>query len=1039
MPEGRMQFENSEVVLSTADKLITGVVYDADENPIPGVTVLVKGTTVGTITDVDGLFRLMVPQGDQIIQFSFIGYITQEIQINQKTDFKITLLEAITEIEEIVIVGYGTQKKETLVGSVTQVNSDKVKERGVVSNMTDALSGSMPGVTVMTSTGIPGGDSHTGWGSASSIQIRGATTWNNSAPLILVDGMERGMNDIDINEIESFSVLKDASATAVFGVKGANGVILITTKRGQLGKAKITFESNVSAKTISSLKGPVDSYQSLLARNYAIVSELAVGGDLIWNAFYIPERELNYYRDKVDTEKYPDLDWFDFMTRDYGISTKSNISASGGTEFVKYFASVGYINDGDILNTANPNAKGVTPEYTYRRFNFRSNLDFSITKTTQLGVNLSGYFGKQQTANGNFPKTMSGLMTSSPNMPLPIYSDGTYGGGDAKYNTNPYMDLMTMGTNVYNRYAFNSDFQLRQKLDFLLKGLEFKGRFSFDNYFNTRGREIGDEMGSYTTKYYDRLTDQWVYTIPGTTTGFEPMPSPLTYSLETVESDVLRNIYYEFGFTFDRTFDSHRIGALMLMSRENFVTGDDWPSKREDWVSRVTYDYQGKYLFEFNGAYNGSAKFGPKSRFDFFPSVAVGWRISEEQFVKKLTSLLSNLKLKYSIGFVGNDSFSGLGMWPYLSSFVNNPDNLSRFGNSALVNTPYNIAFREGTVGNPDLKWETARKQNIGIEFGFLDGTISGNVDYFDEYRYDMLIAANQRSVPDYYGAIPSAVNSGKVKSRGLELEMRVQKRLREVNAWFSAYWTKAVNKIIFREDPELKPNYQKQAGYTIGQNRTYVIDEIIQSWDNMYTGTLYESGFNNNATLIPGDYRMVDYNADGIINSQDVVPYQYSNSPQNTYGFSFGGDYKGFGINILFYGAYNASLQMNDLSRLEFLDSKVVVYPEQIANTFTPEYGNSNPSYRALNFNRNTQRGTFMGNSFMYDASFLRLKTAELSYTFPKEWISKLNMDNCRLYINGNNLFLWSNLPYDVEGVTLDYRNYPTTKLYNIGFQVTF
>jgi TonB-linked SusC/RagA family outer membrane protein len=698
---------------------------------------------------------------------------------------------------------------------------------------------------------------------------------------------------------------------------------------------------------------------------------------------------------------------------------------------------VGYIVDGDVLNTGKPNIKGVTPEFKYERFNFRSNFDFTITKTTQLGINLSGYVGKRQSPGGNYANIMSGLMTANPNQPLPIYSDGVYGGGDPGLNVeNAYKSLMSLGTKISNRNSFNSDFELKQQLDFIIKGLSFKGRFSFDNYFNTEGRNINDD-GLYTSKYWDRSLEEWVYTTPASLTGFDFVPTPLTYTNEIPISNVLRNIYYEFGLMYNRTFNSHRVGAMALMSRENFVTGNNWPSKREDWVSRITYDYKGKYLFELNGAYNGSAKFGPNYRFDFFPSFAVGWRISEENIVRNNFPQLTNLKIKYSIGKIGSDNFNGLGMWPYITSYVNNPDELARFGNGALMDTPYNVAFREGTPGNPDLMWETARKQDFGLEFELFDGIVTGGADYFDEYRYNMLIAAGERSIPDYYGATPSAANIGKVNSNGLELEIKLQKKFGKVNIWAAGNWTKAVNKIIYKEDPILKPAYQKNEGYSIGQNRKYVVDDIIQSWDEMYTGVLFETAYINNTNLIPGDFRMVDFNADGKINTQDVIPYQYTTYPQNTYGFSFGGEYSGFTLNLQFYGTYNTSLEIERLSRFEFLESKPVVYPEQLSTTFTPEYGNINSTYHSFNLSRSD--GSYNGSAFLYDASILRLKTAEISYNLPKKMLSKLNIDRCRLYLNGNNLFFWSDLPYDVEGVALDYRNYPTTKLYNFGLQLTF
>lgn len=1018
------------------EKIIKGVVYDENNEPAIGANIILEGTGNGTITDLDGCFSLKV-SNTGILIVSYTGYKKETVKIGNKSFFKIYLKPDDVILSEVVVVGYGTQKKETVVGSVTQVNSDRIKERGVVTNVTDALSGSMPGVTVLTSSGLPGGGSETGFDKASSILIRGKNTWNNSSPLVLVDGIERDMNDLDINEIESFSVLKDASATAVFGVKGANGVILITTKRGEEGKAKVTFETNQSLKTVSHMSGPVDSYRGLIARNYAIVHELPIGGADAWN-YYVPERILNKYLNNEDPEKYTNVDWFDFMTKNVAWSQKYNVTVSGGTKSVKYFTLLGYVFDDDILNTSNPNSKGVKPEFNYKRFNFRSNLDFKLSKTTNLSVNLSGYMGKQQMSAGNYPKIMAGVCNGNPNSPLPIYSDGIYGSDDPLTTAdNAYKVLMSAGTKVFNRYSLKSDISLMQKLDFITKGLSFKGKFSFDNFYSTRGREVLDDQ-HYITKRWDDNLGEWVYVTPNTDSDYEFVPGDLEYKNEYINSQAanqtMRNIYYELGFTYNRKLGDHNIGALATMNRQYYVMGSSWPSKREDWVGRITYDYAGKYLFETNAAYNGSAKFGPNYRFDFFPSLAVGWRLSEENFIKNKVPQISNLKLKYSIGLVGNDNFTGMSMWPYMTTFINNPDKLARFGNGALTDTPYNSGFRESTPGNINLRWEIARKQDLGVEFDFFNGLISGAFDYFNEYRYDMLIGASDRIVPDYYGTVPSAVNLGEVISNGMEIEITLRKKFGDLFTWLSGNWTKAVNKIKYAEDPELKPAYQKKEGFAIGQTNSYVVNNIINSWDDLYCGVLYEQAYTNNSTLLPGDYRMIDYNSDGIINNQDIIPYGYSNYPQNTYGFSLGLEYKGFAFSCSFYGAYNVTLSAPE--RFEMSGNAPIVYEEILERTWTPEYKNENPTWRAFNYNRNTTKGTYLGSSTIYDASFLRLKTMELSYTFPKKWIP---IESLRVYANGNNLFFWSDMPFDLEGNNFDYRNYPTTRVFNFGIQATF
>ncbi|MCG8700833.1 MAG: SusC/RagA family TonB-linked outer membrane protein, partial [Bacteroidales bacterium] len=458
---------------------VSGTVTDDLGVPLPGVTILVEGTSKGTITDLDGMFSIEASPSDNL-KFSFIGFKVQTITVGNQSVINVKLEPDSEAIEEVVVVGYGVTKKETLVGAVAQTKGETLKQKGAVANITNALRGEIPGVTVLVSTGIPGG-SYSGEGDASEIFIRGKSTWNDNSPLILVDGVERDMNDVDINEIETFSVLKDASATAVFGVRGGNGVILITTKRGTTGKAKVTAEANVTFKTISKYADPVGSYEGLRARNYAVLNELHI--DDKWVDLFTSERVLGYYRDQVDPEKWTDVDWKDEMT---GVAKnqKYNVNLSGGTKFVKYFSSVGYMFEDDILDLPE-NGRGYNPNFGYRRFNFRTNLDFNITKTTQLSVNLSGFHGKQQKPWASKEHVWYGVYRHNPDSPLPRYSDGVWGSDDPnsdRLGNNSLFWAVASGLKRVNRTSLNSDFNFKQKLDFITKGLKARVKYSYDNF-----------------------------------------------------------------------------------------------------------------------------------------------------------------------------------------------------------------------------------------------------------------------------------------------------------------------------------------------------------------------------------------------------------------------------------------------------------------------------------------------------------------------------------------------------------------------------
>jgi len=1041
--------ENSAIYAQTNQITLSGVVVDSNGEPLPGASVIVQGETpTGVMSDMYGKFNITVNKGS-VLSFSYIGFNTKNITITHQQKLKVVLETDAVSLNETVVVGYGIQKKESMVGAIVQEKGESLKSKGVVSNITDALSGSMPGVQVFTSTGMPGGlagqyAETPEFNQASSILIRGKATWNNASPLILVDGMERNMNDVDINEIATFSVLKDASATAVYGVRGANGVILITTKKGKIGKARISFEVNYSMKQISKVDQVVGSYDALLARNYAVMNSLPIS-DNNWSTLYYPNSLLQKYK-TGDPTKYTDQNAQDIMLKNFAPSTKANVTVQGGTKKVKYFTSAGYTYDGDLLNAVH-NTKGYTGDFHYERFNFRSNLDFKITNTTNFSVKLSGYIGKQQIVPYIMNNAWYSIYKHAPDSPMFVYPDGTFGAnnlyGALSVGNNGLLDISTTGTRQYNRMSSTTDFSLDQKLDFITKGLSMNGRFSYDNYFTTTGPNYYDNNSAYDTRYYDIFQEEWV-----DVQGLRVNENGFPYNDRAVASEetsygtggqVQRNTYYTISLNYKRTFAKHHnVSALALFSRQDYVMGSNFASKREDWVGRVTYDYKEKYLSEINAAYNGSQKFSNEYKFDLFPSLAVGWRASEENFMKNV-NFVSNLKFKYSIGLVGNDNLNISSTWPYITSYVLGDYVLGmdhpRFGGPFTDYSYVYNSYVEGTPGNKDIHWEKSRKQNFGMELGLFDDMIKVDLDIYNEYRYDMLLAGDQRGIPVYFGAEAPAANLGKVRSHGYELEINFNKSLnKDWRIWGSYSWTLAKNKIIYKEDAQLNPDYKKQEGYAIGQNRSQKSSGIYNSWNDIF---LYPNSdqYNGRSQTVPGDYKIVDYNSDGVITTLDEIPQGYTIYPQNTYSVALGASYKGFSVNLQFYGVYNVNQNYSAMS--EFEENAAVVYSRQLNSTFTPEYGNSNASYRALATESNRNLGT--ADSFMLDGSFLRLKTMQISYTIPSKIVNKINLESAKIFINGNNLFYWSDLPADVEGFDYSMRTYPTTKMINLGMNVVF
>ncbi len=1028
--------EQSHAILNQdirqAGKTVTGVVVDEDGNPMPGVTVIVKGTTIGTITGINGQYSLEVENEDDILVFSFIGMTTQEVSVRGKVNISITLTSSPELLDDVVVVGYGVQKKESVVGAITRATGEELQQAGGVTNVGEALQGRLPGVTTIFSSGLPGE-------SDPQIYIRGQSSWNGSGqPLILVDGVERPMSDIDMNEIEQISVLKDASATAVFGVKGANGVILITTKRGKTGKAQLTLSANYTIKMVSKLPQKLDSYDAIMAGNESIMRELMYAPGS-WGD-YRPLGIADKYRNPSSIDEsyiYPNVDWADETLKDFATDYRINLSVRGGSDFAKYFGSLSYQSVSDIFNGSKyPNNKGYSGEYTYNRFNYRSNLDFNITKTTKFSVNLSGFLGVQEKPIEDLRQAVSAIYELAPSIYTPVYPDGYYGReitGDWGFE-NPVVNLTNTGYNTYNKVQINSDFILEQKLDFITEGLSFKGKLSYDNDMTSRQQLLDPENNSVENVIY-RMYDngeEVIYSAEGLN-DFDFVVQPWTLESMQVQNNTrMRRLNYELSLNYSRIFaERHNVSALFLMKREEYAKGNMFPRFREDWVGRLTYNFDSRYFIDVNGAYNGSEKFGKGYRFDIFPSAALGWVVSNEVFMSDLT-WLDKLKFRGSYGLVGDDNFAG--RWKYMTQWGS--------GNYALLNpnnysskSPY-LWYFEKSVGNPDLQWETALKSNIGVEISLWENMITADFDYFMEDRDNILISGSQRSVPDFFGTAPSDFNSGKVEVKGYELVLGFNYRFKNgVSTWANYSFTQAKDEVIYKEDPALSLFYQKAEGYPIGQMRTAIPGDLMTSWDDIYmsTPTVSDQGYRR-----IGYYDLVDFDADGVYNSSyDNAPYGYPTRPQRTWNFTAGVGYKGFNIMAQLYGTQNATRLYTTRTFVKQTD----LFFEHRLDYWSKDNPRGTGTLPAWSL----AQGADEPHANYFDASLVRLKTVEVSYDIPKKACEKIGISGLKVFANGNNLYLWSDLPDDREfngsGVEASqYRgDYPTMKRFNFGLNLNF
>lgn len=1003
---------------------ISGKVLDDKGTPIGGVSVQEKGTNNSTVTKSDGSFSITVAGPTSVLVFTHVSYASKEVTVGNNQALMVELTTANQAMDSVIVVGYGRQRKQSVVASITQTTGAVLQRAGGVSNIGAALTGNVPGVITIQGTGMPGLEDP-------QIFIRGQGTWNGSSPLVLVDGIERPMSGVDVGSVESISILKDASATAVFGVKGANGVVLITTKRGVEGKANINVIVNSTVKIPSRLPQKYDSYDALQVRNRAIERELGVSPGS-WQD-YTPQAIIDKYRfpaDETERERYPNVNWQEESVKKFATAQNVNLNISGGSGFVRYFTSVDYLHEGDIMKIPD-NHKGYKPGFYYDRLNLRANLDFKLTNSTTFSTNLSGLHGKRQTTYSGFEYAWyQGIYGNAPDIYYPQYPDGSYGYYplDPVATNNPAIILGNNGARNDKTTQMATDFILAQDLSALVKNLSFRGTYSLDNGFLAQGGIT--DGGSNVTKWIDPTNGEVRY---GNVTGLNQfdyvVPQWGVAADNFSNGSTRRKTTYQAQLNHSARIRRHNITTMGLFMRSEEAFGSNFATYREDWVFRGTYNFANKYFVEVNGAYNGSQKFGPDYRFDFFPSAAVGWTLTNEEFMHDI-DWLTSLKLRGSYGLVGNDQAGGnylyVTQWSYGGSSPLRPDNWS-------ASSPYQW-YREASIGNPDARWETVKKANIGLDYSIFGGVLEGSFEAYRDHRVDILIGGNQRAVPVYFGGTPPPSNLGETVVKGYEIEAKFNKRLNgNTRVWANVAVTHAKDEIIERDDPQLLDDYLKQAGFQIGQTRSHIRAGYYNSWDEVYGSTRNDQ---NDAAKFPGWFNLIDFNADGVIDGFDSAPYGYPTRPQNTYTTSLGLDYKRFAVFVQFYGVNNVSRQLDQGAFGGKLNNvyKVGDYwsvDDQDARSPLPRWKSNYP-------------GNAYGDFWQWDGSYLRLKTAEISYTLNPAWTKRAGIQSMRFYLNGNNLTFWSKLPDDRESNALGGTGqgsqgaYPTVRRVNLGLNVT-
>lgn len=988
---------------SQKQKSVTGKVSDTSKVPLPGVSVVIKGTTVGTITDSDGNYSLSNVPENAILQYSFVGMKAQEIPVENKNSINVTLTEETVGIEEVVAVGYGTQKKADMTGSVSTVKGGELV-KAPSPNLATSLTGKMTGVITTQHTGEPGKDDPTFF-------IRGKSTFGDNTALILVDGVERSLNRLNPNEIESVTILKDAASAAVYGARAANGVILITTKRGAVGKPKISYTGSTGYQTPAIMPKLMNAYEYATYLNNARANQ----GDLP----RFSDSEIQDYK----SGKLPSTNWWNETFSKKAPIKQHNISVDGGTDNTKYFVSLGFLDQDGLYALSN-----------YKKYNVRSNIDVKITKDFRIGIDLAGRNEKTMASpigDGIFATVMNSKPTESAYVPETVEPDGL---GSNGMITTPIGLAERAGYNRTNTSVFQSTLQSWYTFPFV-KGLTAKFSFSYDRTY------IDNKV--YNTPFdfyvYDKVND--LYSKYSSAGQINLTQQSAQSTLQTLQTSL----------TYDRTFGKHSISALMLMEkiqsdsenisayREGYISpaidqifaggdlnknngGAAFESARLGYVGRVNYDFNEKYLVQANFRYDGSFNFPKDKRWGFFPAFSVGWKMNNEPFLKAV-EFISNLKLRASYGEYGNDRVSP---YQYLSGF--------NFGSGSIFGNGYNTGITESVIPNPNITWETAISKNIGIDFGIFNGKISGEFDYFYKRTKDILLPRNA-SVPQTFGATLPYENIGIVDNKGIEGLLRYKDSFGGVKVMIEGNLTYAKSKVIFMDEPATVEDRLKRTGQPFDQFYGLKAEGLFQSQAEI-DGWAVQDG-NGNTSIKTGDIKYQDFNNDKVIDGKDIHRVGKSDIPEIIFGLNLNLEYKGFSLSANFQGATGFEQYLRyDPFNLE--GNAFTIFKD----SWTPE--NTGAKYPRL-YSGIKQNNTQSSSFWLYDATYVKLRNLEFSYTFNQiKVFEKIGITNLRLFVSGNNLLTISRIkgfdpeiPHINPGSNPFY--YPQMKMFNAGINLEF
>jgi len=1001
---------------------ISGTVTDAAGEALIGVSVTVKDAKgLGTITNIDGKYNIKIQQYHTLV-FSYIGY--KPVSVLVKGDKKVIDVQMSEEktnaIDEVVVTGLGTQKKLTVTGAITNVDVSQMKQFPS-SNFTNALAGNVPGIIAMQSSGQPGKSTSRFW-------VRGISTFGASASaMILVDGFERNnIDDLNIEDIESFSVLKDASATAIYGSKGANGVILITTKHGKAGKININVkgEASYNTRTITPKFIDAPTYANLL-------NEARVTRNLAPQ--YQPE-ELALIRSGLDPDFYPNVDWSKLLLKNGAMSYRADLSMSGGGNTARYFVSLSYVEDQGMYNTDETLRKKYDTNANYKRWNYRMNVDIDVTPTTIIKLGVSGNLNKRNSPGLGDQYLWSELFGFNALSSPVLYSNGYVPAyGNNIHQMNPWVSSTRTGYNEEWDNNIQTNVTVDQKLDFITKGLSFTGRFGYDTYNSNHiyyrlwpAMYRANSRDSQGNIIWDKLFEE-------------------TSMSQTSGGDGSRHEFLEALLRWDRTFDKlHNFSAVSRFTQDERIQtrniGTDIKnsvSKRNQGLAgQLTYNYALRYFIDFNFGYNGSENFADHHRYGFFPAFSLAWNVAEEPLVKKALPWLNMFKLRYSWGKVGNDN---MGRFPYLYTLDYTPNIGYNWGSNLSSGTIPGIHYTQ--MASPNVTWEVARKTDFGFDFVAFDNKFSLTMDYFHEKRTGIFI--QRMFLPDITGleSYPWA-NVGAVKSKGFDGNFQYKDHIGEINWTVRGNITYSKNTILERDEENNVYAYQYGKGYRVNQQRGLIALGLFRDYDDIRNSPKQSWG-----TVQPGDIKYKDVNGDGIVDDGDRVAIGATDTPSLIYGLGASVSWRGFDLNLHFQGAGKYTFLINSGAVNAFRDGRWGNILQGITDnrwissdiSGTKETENPNAPYPRLSYgyNLNNQQSSSF---WLRNGRFLRLKNLDIGYTLPKPMVNTIHLESVRIYISGQNLITWS--PFKLWDPELDSRQrgqiYPITRSFTAGIQIS-